>query len=325
MTLEICAEMSCNHLGSLDRAKAIVRAAAAAGADLFKVQVWEPDTMCLDRAYKLDGGPWVGRTLFDLYHEAWTPWEWLPELFDLARTLGMEPFGAAFDCASVDYLETLGVKRHKVASFELVDLPLIRYMASKGKPMILSAGMATEAEIIAAVAEASDEVTLLACTSAYPAKSFYLNTGCGWWGFNTKSGAKTKPGLSDHSMGCGVACAAAYIGSVYIEKHLTLARADGGPDAGFSMEPDEFAMMVVECRRAKGAVWAPERGTKPGEAPHLRRSLYVAKDTAAGQPLVLCGNVRTSRPALGLPCDSRLTVALRNLRAGEPLTQECMA
>jgi pseudaminic acid synthase len=148
--IEIVAEMSANHLGDLDRAHQLVDAAARSGADLFKVQVWQPDTMCIDPGYMLTTGPWSGRSLMSLYREAWTPWEWLPELFAHARERGLEPFGAAFDPASVDYLESLGVKRHKVASFELTDLPLIRYMASKGKPMILSTGMATFVEVEAA-------------------------------------------------------------------------------------------------------------------------------------------------------------------------------
>jgi sialic acid synthase SpsE len=328
MTLEIVAELSCNHLGSLDRAKQIVHAAADAGADLFKVQVWSPDTMCVSDSYVLPSGPWAGRNLRELYREAWTPWEWLPELFALARDLGMEPFGAAFDRASVDYLESLGVKRHKVASFELVDLPLIRYMASYGKPMILSTGMATWDEVFDAYGAAlrynlpGFSVTHLKCTSAYPADATHANL--------RTYGPGTRWGLSDHTMGIGVACAAAALGAVMIEKHLTLSRADGGPDAGFSMEPHEFKQVVVECRRAAAAVGTVQYGPSPGESTALRRSLWVVKDTVAGQPLVLHDNVETARPALGLPCDTVLVQpciegynprrASRDLKAGQPLT-----
>lgn len=317
--LEIAAELSCNHLGSLSRALAIVDAAAAAGADLFKVQVWEPDTMCVDKGYTLKSGPWEGRALFDLYREAWTPWEWLPDLFAYCRKVGMEPFGAAFDNASVDYLESLGVKRHKVASFELVDLPLIRYMVSKGKPMLLSTGMAETVDVWrAAAVDWRAGVTTLLCASAYPADPRGM-LRAGWISPDGDLPPWGDPwGLSDHSQGIGVAVAAAALGACYIEKHLTLSRADGGPDAGFSMEPHEFKAMVDACRQAQAAV-QPRTGTPKGEDRTLRRSLWVVKDTPAGQPLVLNDNVRTARPALGLPCDTRLTAAARNLTAGQPL------
>lgn len=168
-SIEFVAELSANHLGSLDRALELVDAAAEAGATAFKLQTWERDTMCIDRSYTLDSGPWKGRRLFELYREAWTPWDWHPIIFDYVRAKGMIPFSAAFDMASVDFLESLGVDRHKVASFELTDLPLIRYMARTGKPIILSTGMATKEEAVEACMAASiNPVTLLACTSAYP-------------------------------------------------------------------------------------------------------------------------------------------------------------
>lgn len=319
--LEIAAELSCNHLGNEARAQAICVAAAKAGATLFKVQVWEPGTMCLNEHFTLSSGPWAGRRLVDLYEEAWTPWAWLPALFKLARELGMEPFGAAFDKASVDYLDSLGVKRHKVASFELVDLPLIRYMADRGKPLLLSTGMATARDVKEAASSAMSsgvDVTLLACTSAYPADP--ADARLGVWA----EGARW--GLSDHSPGIGVACAAAALGASYIEKHLTLRRSDGGPDAGFSLEPLEFAALVSECRRAEAAVQERKRPAK-GENRQLRRSLYVARYTPAGTPLELNQNVRTARPALGMPCDTSLQgkTAARDLMAGEPLTAECLA
>jgi len=324
----IVAEMSANHLGSLARAHAIVDAAADAGADAVKLQTWSPDTMCIDTNFVLQHGPWAGRRLVDLYREAFTPWEWHAELFDHARQRGLVPFSAAFDCAAVDFLETLGVDRHKVASFELVDLPLIRHMASKGKPMILSTGMATQKEVAdaycIAIASGAPHVTLLTCTSAYPADAADANLKRMTWGLSTiRDGEKhwTSPGLSDHTMGIGVACAAAALGATMIEKHLTLSRADGGPDAGFSMEPAEFAQMVVECRRAAAAIGEVRYGPGPNESTELRRSLWVSKDIKAGEPLVLGVNVVTARPALGAPPSMSLQgkVALLDQKAGTPL------
>jgi N-acetylneuraminate synthase len=314
--LEICAELSANHNGSLERALKIVDAAADAGADLFKVQVWEPGTMCVDRSYVIPSGAWAGRRMFELYEEAWTPWEWLPDIFKRCRARGMEPFGAAFDNASVDYLESLGVKRHKVASFELVDLPLIRYMASKGKPVMLSTGMAARWEVQAAMAAALPNCFPLACVSAYPSRPedvvlrYWADMFDDW-------------GLSDHSLGCGVAAAAAALGATYIEKHLTLSRSDGGLDSGFSMEPAEFELMVETCHQAHDASQPNKRRPKPGgENDTMRRSLWVVKDTPAGARLVLGDNVRTARPASGLPCYTPLDgkCAFKDLAAGTPLT-----
>jgi len=309
----IVAEMSANHLGSLERAHAIVDAAADAGADAIKLQTWSPGTMCISD-YRLERGPWAGRLLRELYEEAFTPWEWHRPLFEHARQRGLVPFSAAFDCAAVDFLETLGVDRHKVASFELTDLPLIRYMASKGKPIILSTGMASSREIDAALRAASGCASLvLKCTSAYPADPADANL---------LGGTLVSPwGLSDHTVGIGVAVAACAIGATYIEKHLTISRADGGPDAGFSMEPAEFKQLVVECRRAAAARGEVKFGPGPNESTDLRRSLWVRKDIAAGEPLRLGDNVCTARPALGLPCSTPLegARAAHALRAGQPL------
>jgi sialic acid synthase SpsE len=326
MTPFICAEMSANHLGSLSRALEIVEAAAEAGADAIKVQSWSPGSMCVSD-YIIDHGPWAGRKLRDLYAEAELPWDWHSRIFDRARLLGLIPFSAAFDRESVDFLESLGVDRHKVASFELTDLPLIRYMASKGKPMIVSTGMATKEEIERARLVANQysmtPPTLLCCTSAYPADPAEGNIAA-WPMWQSQTW-----GLSDHTMGWHAAVCAVARGATYIEKHLTLARADGGPDAGFSSEPHEFAQMVVECRRAAAAIGKPGFGPRGGETPELRRSLWVVRDTPRGAPLVLGENVRTARPALGLPCDTPLAAggrsAARDLRAGEPLTAECLS
>ncbi len=321
MTPFIVAEMSASHLGDLERAHAIVDAAADAGADSIKLQTWTPGSMCVSD-FMVKTGPWAGYQLRRLYEIAHTPWGWHAELFEHARARGLIPFSAAFDAASVDFLETLGVDRHKVASFELVDLPLIRYMASKGKPMILSTGMATVEEMDAAIRAAADNgapgLTILKCTSAYPADASDAN-------LSTFSGSAW--GLSDHTLGIGVAVAAVALGATYIEKHLTLSRADGGPDAGFSAEPHEFKQMVTECRRAAQAIGVPSYGPGPGESTSLRRSLWVIKDIKAGESLSLNINVATARPALGLPPSTDLAGnrASRDLKAGTPLTQECIA
>lgn len=319
----IVCEMSANHLGSLKRALDIVDMAHAAGADAIKLQTWKPGTMCISD-YQLTSGPWAGRMLRDLYEEAHTPWEWHKPIFKRARLLGLVPFSAAFDRESVDFLETLEVDRHKVASFELVDLPLIRYMASKGKPMILSTGMATKSEIGEACAAAwrgigTDQMTLLRCTSAYPADARDANLS---------SFAEMRPadgmdwGLSDHTLGIGVAVAATALGATMLEKHLTLSRADGGPDAGFSMEPAEFKQLVTECRRAAAAIGVPSYGPGPNESTALRRSLWVAKDIAEGEPLRLGDNVVSARPALGIHPNAPIEGcrARRSLKAGTPLT-----
>lgn len=326
MPLEICAEMSANHLGSLSRALAIVDAAADAGADCIKLQTWNPDTMCLDRDYTLSHGPWAGRKLFDLYRDAWTPWSWHEQIFDHARKRGLIPFSAAFDCASVDFLETLGVDRHKCASFELTDLPLIRYMASKGKPIILSTGMATDHEKAIAVNAAHPcAITVLECVSAYPAEpNGMLHTvfardwldGVAW-------------GLSDHTMGIGVACAAAALGATMIEKHLTLSRSDGGPDAGFSMEPHEFKQLVTECRRAAASIGEVKYGPSPSESTELRRSLWVCEDMEEGDLFEFGVNFKTARPALGLPPGMHIIFKNRvsgmKIKAGTPLTEAMIA
>lgn len=315
----IVAEMSANHLGSIQRARDIIDAAADAGADAIKFQTWKPGTMCISD-YVLDSGPWKGRKLRELYEESHTPWGWHAMLFSHARRRNLVPFSAAFDRESVDFLETLDVDRHKVASFELTDLPLIRYMASKGKPMILSTGMATEGEIDAACKAAGErhgfDLTLLKCTSAYPADASHANLHtCDDWGSSW--------GISDHSIGIGVACAAAALGATMIEKHLTLSRADGGPDAGFSMEPAEFKQMVVECRRAAAAIGEVKYGPGPSESTALRRSLWVARDISKGETLRLGDNVVTARPALGMHPDTPINGcrARHDLKAGRPLLQ----
>jgi pseudaminic acid synthase len=325
----IVAEMGANHLGSLGRALEIVDAAADAGADAIKVQTWTPGTMCIDREYVIDHGPWKGMSLFALYDQAFLPWAWHRPIFDRARQLGLVPFSAAFDRGAVDFLEELGVDRHKVASFELVDLPLIRYMASKGKPMILSTGMASEDEILDAILACNDgcvnsanepTITILKCTSAYPTElsDANLKTMAEW------ARGYCLTGLSDHTLGHEAAVVATALGASYIEKHLTLARVDGGLDATFSMEPHEFKAMVQAVRRAALTLGTVSYGPHSKEAPGLRRSLWVAQDTLKGDPLVLGVNIVTARPAMGLGCDTDLAgrVAAQYLSAGKSLQAE---
>lgn len=331
MTPFIVAEMSANHLGNFRRAMAIVDAAAEAGADAIKLQTWKPGTMCISD-YTLDHGPWKGRKLRSLYEEAHTPWEWHRPLFDRARKLGMIPFSAAFDRESVDFLETLEVDRHKVASFELVDLPLIRHMASKRKPMILSMGMATESEVVDALEASSvGRTTLLRCVSAYPATAEDSNLGTLTWirDFGSMWNVEWPPagvGISDHSLGIGVAVAAAALGATMIEKHLTLSRLDGGPDAGFSMEPHEFKQMVVECRRAAAAIGEVKFGPGPNESTELRRSLWVTQDVKAGDVVAFGRNTGTARPALGLAPGAWISyegaVFQRDVARGTPFLPE---
>lgn len=314
--LKLVAELSANHLGDYGRAMEIVEAAAEAGATHFKVQCWKAGTMCVDSTYRVPSGPWAGQSLQRLYAEAYTPWEWLPSIFARCRRLGMEPFGSAFDAASVDYLDGLGVTMHKVASFELIDTPLIRHMASKGKPIILSTGMATQDEIEAAYWAARENhasITLLRCTSAYPADPAGARLGAEIFH------RAHLPGLSDHTPGIGVSVAAVALGATMIEKHLTLRCADGGLDAGFSLEPHEFAQLVTECKRAHAAIRPAEPQQEHTE---LRRSLWWAQDIAEGETIT-AAHLVTARPALGRPpidMDTLIgTKATRAAKACQPV------
>lgn len=294
----IIAELSANHNGSLDRALAIIEAAANSGASAIKFQTYTPESMAVD--YSIKDGPWAGQNLIDLYRQAHTPREWHQELFAKARSLGIVPFSSPFDEASVDFLEKLDCPIYKIASFEIVDIPLIRYVASTKKPIFISTGMSTLAEIDRAIEAAQGcEVTLLKCTSAYPASFSDANLVTlehmrGYYGCDV--------GISDHTPGIGVAVAAVAIGATVVEKHLTLSRSDGGPDSGFSMEPAEFAQLVTECNAAHQAIGTISYGPTESERPSLalRRSLYFSEDVKAGTVLTK-KHLRTSRPALGLP------------------------
>lgn len=304
----IIAEMSGNHNQSLDRALEIVEAAAKSGAHAFKIQTYTPDTMTIDlneREFHISDPKslWAGKSLYHLYGEAYTPWEWHNPIFDRAGQLGMIPFSTPFDDTAVDFLESLNVPCYKIASFENTDLPLIRRVAATGKPLIISTGMATVAELDETVRAAREsgcrELILLKCTSTYPATPKNTNIltiphlrelfGC-------------EVGLSDHTMGVGVSVASVALGAAVIEKHFTLSRADGGVDSTFSMEPAEMAQLVVETERAWQALGQVTYGPIEAEKKSLqfRRSLYVVQDLKAGDVLTR-ENVRAIRPGLGLP------------------------
>jgi pseudaminic acid synthase len=303
----LIAEMSGNHNQSLERALAIVDAAAAAGADAVKLQTYTADTMTLDvRApgFVIDDPKslWAGRQLYELYHEAHTPWDWHAPIMERAASHGMHCFSTPFDDSAVDFLESLGVPAYKIASFECTDLPLIRKVAATGKPMIISTGMASVGEIDEAVRTARaggcEQIVLLKCTSTYPATPANTNVrtipsmratfGC-------------EVGLSDHTMGCGVAVAAVALGAVLVEKHFTLRRADGGVDSTFSLEPEEFALLRQETERAwQGLGSVTYGGTQAEQASRsFRRTLYVARDMKAGEVFTR-DNLRIVRPGFGL-------------------------
>ena len=303
----IIAEMSGNHNQSLERALEIVEAAAKTGAHALKIQTYTPDTMTLDldeREFHISDPKslWEGNSLYKLYGEAYTPWEWHKPIFDRARELGIIAFSTPFDDTAVDFLEGLDVPCYKIASFENTDLPLIRRVAATGKPLIISTGMASIAELDDTVKAAREagckDLILLKCTSTYPATAGNTNIlsiphmrelfGC-------------EVGLSDHTMGVGVSLASVALGATVIEKHFTLNRADGGVDSTFSMEPAEMAQLVVETERAWQALGKVSYGATEAEKKSIafRRSLYVVQDVKAGDVLTK-ENVRAIRPGLGL-------------------------
>ena len=300
--------MSGNHNHSLGRALEIVEAAAQTGAHALKLQTYTPDTMTLDldeREFHISNPDslWAGTSLYRLYEEAHTPWEWHRSIFDRARELGLVVFSTPFDNTAVDFLESLDVPCYKIASFENTDLPLIRRVAATGKPMIISTGMATVAELDETVSTAREagckDLVLLKCTSTYPATADNTNIltiphlrdmfGC-------------EVGLSDHTMGIGVSVAAVVLGATVIEKHFTLNRSDGGVDSTFSMEPAEMAQLVVETERARQSLGGVNYGPTDAEKKsfQFRRSLYIVQDIKAGE-VITRDNVRAIRPGLGLP------------------------
>jgi N-acetylneuraminate synthase len=302
----VVAEISANHNRSFAEAARIIEAAAEAGADAVKLQTYTPDTMtirCDRECFRISGGtPWDGKTLYDLYAEAYTPWEWHAELKAIAGRLGMDFFSTAFDSTAVDFLESLGVPVHKIASFENVDLPLIRKMAAAGKPLILSTGMSSLEEIEEAVGAArgagAREIALLKCTSAYPAPPDEMNLRAIQ---DLEERFHAPVGLSDHTLGIAVPAAAVALGACIVEKHFTMTRSAGGPDSAFSLEPDEMKEMISAIRTVEQALGAVRYGVNPREAASaaFRRSLFVVQDMDAGD-LFTTRNLRSIRPAQGL-------------------------
>ena len=304
----IVAELSGNHNQSLDRALKLIEAAAECGVDAVKLQTYTADTITLDAQtedfmIRLPGSVWDGRTLHGLFDEAHTPWEWHQPMIEHATHLGLAWFSSPFDFTAVDFLESLDAPCHKIASPELVDLPLIRKCAGTGKPLVMSTGMATVTEIAEAVAAAreagAEHVILLKCTTDYPASPENSNLRT-MQHMAELFGCKT--GASDHTLGIGASVVAAALGAVLIEKHLTLCRADGGPDAHFSLEPDEMKSLVTECRAGWQAVGRVNYGATPKERSYLRgrRSLYITEDLPPGSVLTR-ENIRSVRPGFGLP------------------------
>lgn len=324
----IICELSGNHNGSLDRALELIEAAAGTGCDAIKIQSYTPDTItinCDGPGFVIKGGLWDGRTLYDLYNEAHTPFEWHEAMFRKAASCGVTMLSTPFDDTAVDLLEQLHAPAYKIASFEIVDLPLIARVASTGKPLIISTGLADLGEIAAAVSTARangcSEIVLLHCISSYPAPT-------------DQSNVRTIPhlaeafgvvsGLSDHTLGTATSVASIALGASVIEKHFTLARADGGPDAAFSLEPEEFRRLCSDCHDAwlsLGNVGYELKSVEKGSIV-FRRSLYAVAPIAEGE-LFTAANVRSIRPGFGLPPAAMPNIlgrtARRDIRYGEPL------
>jgi N-acetylneuraminate synthase len=302
----LVAEMSANHHQNFDQAVKILYAAKEAGADAVKLQTYTPDTItidCRNEYFQVRGGTiWEGRNLYDLYQEAYTPWEWQPKLKEIADDLGLDLFSTPFDHTAVEFLEKMDVPAYKVASFEVVDLPLIRRIAATGKPIIMSTGMATLGEIDDAVQAAranGGQIALLKCTSAYPAPPEEMNLRT----IPHLAAAFGLPaGLSDHTLGIAVPVAAAALGACIIEKHFTLSRDLPGPDSAFSLEPGEFQAMAQAVRTAEKALGRVHYGVNGPEAQlqGYRRSLFAVKEIKAGE-VFTPENVRSIRPGQGLP------------------------
>jgi pseudaminic acid synthase len=303
----IIAEMSGNHNQSLDRALAIVEAAARAGAQALKLQTYTADTITLDvhkNEFQIQDGNslWNGKSLYRLYKEAYTPWEWHEPIMKRANELGMVCFSSPFDETAVDFLETLNVPAYKIASFENIHIPLIRKVAATGKPLIISTGMASLAELNDAVSAAREagckDIILLKCTSTYPALPVNSNIATIP---HMKNLFECQIGLSDHTMGIGVAVAAVSLGATVVEKHFTLSRADGGVDSAFSLEPEELKSLVIETERAWQSIGNIKYGPTKAEEKSLvfRRSLYISKDVKSGDTLTR-ENLSCVRPGLGM-------------------------
>ena len=317
----VIAELSGNHNGDIGRALALIDAAKAAGADAVKLQTYTADTITLDHdgpGFTIEGGLWDGRRLHELYREASTPWEWHEKLFAHARSAGITCFSSPFDPTAIAFLEKLNAPAYKIASFEIVDTPLIRLAAKPGKPLIISTGMASPDEISDALnaAKESAGAVLLHCISAYPAPAEDANLAR-IPALAAKYGCVI--GLSDHTLGIEVSIAAVALGACVIEKHITLQRADGGPDAAFSLEPDELAALVKGVRTAHAALGRADYGRAASEEGNVafRRSLYAVKDIAAGETITE-ENVRSIRPGYGLAPKHLPEILGRKAKRGIP-------
>ncbi|RGP41828.1 N-acetylneuraminate synthase [Altererythrobacter insulae] len=329
----VIAELSANHNGRLDAALELVKSAKANGADAIKIQTYRPDTITLDcdrPEFLIEGGLWDGRRLYDLYEEAHTPWDWHEELFECARKHEITMFSSPFDTTAVDLLEDLGAPAYKIASFEAVDLPLIRYVASTGKPMIISTGMADEVEIGEAIEAAREggceQLAILHCVSGYPAPAEDYNLATIPDMIN-RFGLVT--GLSDHTLDNTTALASIVLGARIVEKHFTLNRSGGGPDDSFSLEPAELAQLCSGVRTAWEALGQVNYGRKSSESGNVifRRSLYAAQDIRKGEAIT-SENMRSVRPGYGLApkhYDTLLgRVAVRDIAFGEPIQWSCV-
>ena len=329
----VIAELSANHNGDQAQAMRLIKAAKETGADAVKIQTYRADTITLnsdDDAFWIKGGLWDGRTLYDLYEEAHTPWDWHKPMFDYARELGITMFSSPFDATAVDLLEDLNAPAYKIASFEAVDLPLIRYVASTNKPMIISTGMADAEEIAEAIAAARNggcrELAILHCVSGYPAPAEEYNLAT-IPDMIERFGLVT--GLSDHTLDNTTAIASVVMGSAIIEKHFTLDRAGGGPDDSFSLEPAEFTQLCTNAKTAWVARGQVNYGHKSSEQGNVmfRRSLYVTQPIAAGEEITV-DNVRSVRPGHGLAPKHFDAVlgrrAARELVFAQPLTWDCI-
>ena len=329
----IIAEMSGNHAGSKQNALEIVHAAKESGADCIKIQTYTPDTMTIDcnnKYFHIDGGTWDGENLYHLYEKAYTPWEWQADIKAEAEKVGIDFFSTPFDKTSVDFLEELGVEFYKIASFELVDIPLLKYVAGKGKPIIMSTGMSTLGEIEDAVnairGEGNNELALLRCASAYPAITDQMNLRTMQ---NMGEVFNVPVGLSDHSMGSVGAVTAVALGASIIEKHFCLSREIKNPDCTFSMEPAEFGQMVKDIRQAEKAIGKVSYGVTAQEKSNqvFRRSIFCVRDIKEGE-LLTTENVRVIRPGYGLAPKYYEEIlgqtALKDIKAGTPMSMDLM-
>lgn len=329
----IIAEMSANHAGSFERAKEIIHAAKEAGADCVKIQTYTPDTLTIDcdNAYfHISDGTWRGENLYHLYAKAYTPWDWQGRLKEEAEKLGLDFLSTPFDKTSVDFLESIGMEFYKIASFELVDIPLIEYVASKGKPIIMSTGMGSFKEITEAVEavrrNSNAQVCLLRCASAYPAISESMNLRTM---VDMRERFDVPVGLSDHSLGSIGAVAAVAMGASVIEKHFCISREIENPDASFSMEVSEFKQMVADIRMAEKARGCVHYGVTKEEEKNVqfRKSIFIVKNISKGEPFTE-ENIRVIRPGYGLKPKYLKSVlgklAASDLKYGTPLTFECI-